>query len=97
MKIIWSPLALDRIDEIAAYIAQDNVSAALTWVDAVFARVKRLAAFPESGRAVPELNRVDIREIIHGEYRVIYRIRRSHVAILTVRHGRQELPKDEPA
>ena len=36
MKIIWSPLAIDRVSEIAVYIAQENPAAAEKWVDTVF-------------------------------------------------------------
>ena len=39
---------------------------------AAAARIERLSRFPQSGRLVPELRRADIREIIHGGYRVIY-------------------------
>ena len=37
----------------------------------------------------------DFREIIHGNYRIIYRLQTEIVSILTVRHGRQILPIDE--
>ena len=95
MKVLWSPLALDRAGEIADYIAQDSGSAARKWVESIFAKVKRLGKFPESGRSVPEIKRPDIREIIHGNYRIVYRVRQGHVAILTVRHGKQKLPTSE--
>jgi plasmid stabilization system protein ParE len=36
MKIIWSPLAIDRASEIAEYIAQDKPSAAEKWINTVF-------------------------------------------------------------
>jgi hypothetical protein len=36
MKIIWSPLAIDRASEIAEYIAQDKLSAAEKWISTVF-------------------------------------------------------------
>ena len=91
MKIVWSPLTLDRIGEIADDIAQDNSLAASEWVESVFIKVGRLVRFPESGRIVPEIKRADIREIIIGNYRMIYRIRHSRVAILTIRHGQQRL------
>ncbi len=93
MRIVWSPLALDRVAEIAEYIARENAAAAKSWIDSIFAKVKRLERFPKSGRAVPEIRRASIREIIHGDHRVIYRIMRGQIAILTVRHGRQGLPK----
>ena len=95
MRIVWSPLALNRVGEIADFIARDNASAAKSWIDSVFAKVKRLESFPKSGRAVPEIRRLSIREIIHGDYGIIYRIKRGQIAVLTVRHGKQKLPKHE--
>lgn len=95
MRVVWSPLALDRVGEIADYIARESVPAARNWIDSIFTKVKRLERFPRSGRAVPEIRRLSIREIIHGDCRIVYRIKREQIAILTVRHGRQLLPKSE--
>jgi addiction module RelE/StbE family toxin len=95
MKIIWSPLAVDRAAEIAEYIAQDNPTAAEDWVNAVFIHVEQLKKFPESGRIVPEINNYFFRELVYGNYRIIYRIEEKRVSILTIRHGKQILPVDE--
>ena len=95
MKIIWSPLAIDRVAEIAEYIAQDSPTSAQKWVESIFQVVERLEKFPKSGRIVPEVMQDDFREIIHGNYRIIYRLQSESVSILTVRHGRQILPIDE--
>ena len=91
MKIVWSPLALLQADEISCYIAEDNLSAAERWLMGLFDQVDRLADYPESGRPVPEIRRSEVRELVYGEYRIIYRIRAATVAILTVRHGRRLL------
>ncbi|HEU0014857.1 MAG TPA: type II toxin-antitoxin system RelE/ParE family toxin [Longimicrobium sp.] len=96
MKIVWSPLALERVVEIAEFIARDRPQAAARWADAVFASVLRLEQFPESGRRVPESPRSDLREVIHGRYRVIYRLDPDRVTVLTVRHGRQDLQSNDP-
>jgi len=95
VKIIWSPLAIDRVAEIAEYIAQDSPNSAQKWVESTFKVVERLEKFPKSGRIVPEIMQDDFCEIIHGNYRIIYRIQIEIVSILTVRHGRQILPIDE--
>jgi addiction module RelE/StbE family toxin len=95
MRIVWSPLALERIGEIASYIAQDNPEAARLWVEDIFASVKNLSRFPESGRRVPEVRRKDLRELVMGNYRLIYRVRGEGIAVLTVRHFRQVLPIEE--
>ncbi|HOE00241.1 MAG TPA: type II toxin-antitoxin system RelE/ParE family toxin [Kiritimatiellia bacterium] len=95
MKVEWAPLAIDRVAEIAAYIAEDNPSAAEKWIRNIFVRVGQLRQFPRSGRAIPETTRKDIRELIWGNYRIIYRITARRVAILTVRHTKTILPLAE--
>lgn len=95
MKIIWSPLAIDRAAEIAEYISLDNPIAADTWVEKIFKKVNALSASPEVGRKVPEINRTEIRELIFGNYRIIYRLEKHNISILTIRHGKQILPVDE--
>jgi len=95
MKIIWSPLAIDRSSEIADYIAQDKPSAAEKWINTVFSKVEQLKSSPEIGRIVPELNNTQFREIIYGNYRIIYRIEKKQISILTIRHGKQILPINE--
>jgi plasmid stabilization system protein ParE len=95
MKITWSPLAVARVREAAQYIARDNPGAARSWVESVFQRVAQLTAFPTSGRVVPELGREDVRELIHGNYRIIYRMEKKAVLILTVRHGKRLLDPNE--
>ncbi|PID46167.1 MAG: plasmid stabilization protein [Proteobacteria bacterium] len=95
MKIIWSPLAVDRVAEIANYIATDKPTAAEKWVDGVFSKAENLTSFPKSGRIVPELNKAQYREIIYGNYRIVYRIEEEQISILTVRHGKQLLPIEE--
>lgn len=88
MKTIWSPLAIDRTTEIAEYIARDNPSAAMIWVETLFDKVQLLKSSPKSGRVVPETHREDIRELIYGNYRIIYRVEKNKVSVLTVRHGK---------
>jgi toxin ParE1/3/4 len=93
-KIVWSPLALKRVQEIAAYIAMDKPSAAEAWIRGLFKAVTRLGRYPESGRIVPEVQRADIREIVYNSYRAVYRLD-DQISVLTVIHGRQLL--DESA
>ena len=96
MKIEWSKQAEDRVYDIAAYIALDSIMEAEKWIDNIFNYVERLENFPESGRPVPELiNRKDIRELVFKNYRIIYRIEKLTVYILTVRNYKQILPVDE--
>ena len=95
MKIIWSPFAIDRASEIAKYFSLDNPTAASKGVDDIFEKVLILNSAPKMGRTVPEIDRKEIREIIFGNYRIIYRIEEINIAILTIRHTKQILPVDE--
>ena len=95
MRIIWSPLAVDRASEITDYITQDKPSAAEKWIDTVFSEVEQLKSSPEIGRIIPEINVSQFRELIYGNYRIIYRIETKQISILTIRHSRQILPINE--
>jgi plasmid stabilization system protein ParE len=44
---------------------------------------------------VPELGRQEVREIVHGAFRIIYRIEPERVLILTVRRAAQLLDPAE--
>ena len=94
MRVVWAPLALERAAEIARYIAADRPAAA-RWIDRLTKVVATLAAQPRRGRRVPELDREDLREVLHGEYRVIYRVDARRVVVLTVRHGRRQFDPGE--
>ena len=95
MKIFWSPLAIDRASEIAEYIARDKPAAAEKWINSIFSKVVHLKSSPEIGRVVPEIRNDQFRELIYGNYRIIYRIEKRQISILTIRHGKQILPIDE--
>lgn len=94
-KVEWTMVAKGRARAISRYIAQDNSIAAQQWLNDVFRKTEQLGTFPESGRHVPESGRTDLREIFHGEYRIIYRYDGHTVYVLTVRHGKQILPSGE--
>ena len=95
MKIIWSPLAIDRASEIAEYIALDKPSAADKWITTLFSKVEQLVSSPKIGRVVPEIGDEQFRELIYGNYRIIYRVEKRQVSILTIRHGKQILPIED--
>jgi len=92
MKIFWSPLTVERLEDIYEYIAIDNNSAAQKMVNSIFKKVETLSKIPKRGRRVPEANREEIREVFEGEYRIIYRVESKRVFILTIRNSKQLLP-----
>ena len=74
MRIIWSDRALERVEEIAAYIEQDDPAAAARWVDELFAAVDRLGDFPEMGKPGRDVVTPGIRELVVGDFRVFYEV-----------------------
>lgn len=95
MRVVWSPLAVERAAEAAAYIAQNSPAAARKWVEGLFAIAATLTRLPERGRPVPELRRSDVRELFYGDYRIVYRVEPRRAAILTVRHLRRRFDPRE--
>ncbi|MBI2604557.1 MAG: type II toxin-antitoxin system RelE/ParE family toxin [Deltaproteobacteria bacterium] len=95
MKVVWTPLAIERLQEIDAYISENAPTAAANFIELLFSRADSLAEFPYSGRIVPEFNREDYRELIEGNYRIIYRIKVNVIEIETVFEARRLLPKSE--
>jgi len=93
LKVIWSPLALEKLEATAKFIAIDKPSAADKWVNDVFDRTDLLGSQPELGREVPELLGSNYREVIFGSYRIIYKIE-NEIKILTLRNSRQLLGLD---
>jgi toxin ParE1/3/4 len=94
MRVIWSGRALERVEEIALYIARDSVQTAARWTVELFDEVERLAAFPKSGKVGRDVETPGIREMVWGAYRVFYEVG-ADVEILTVRRGSQRLDEDE--
>ena len=95
MKILWSPLSLDRLEDIFEYISNEDKVAAQKQITKIFKRVETLSKYPERGRKVPEANREEIREVFEGQYRIIYRVDTKKVFVLTIRNFTQLLPEDD--
>ena len=74
LSIQWSDRAKDDLAEIGDFIARDNPRAAIDWIEKLLLAGEQAAEMPFSGRIVPEFQRPELREIIRGNYRVVYRV-----------------------
>ena len=74
---------------IASHIAEDSVAYAKSVAQKIVASTRRLAAFPMSGRAVPEFGDESIREVFAYSYRIIHRVEGDTVTIAAVAHGKR--------
>jgi len=95
MKVVWSSEALRMLDEIERFIAQDNPQRAVVFIDRLLEKGDSISSFPKMGRVVPEFSRSDIREILVGNYRIVYRITPSQIVILTVFEGHRSMRTEE--
>lgn len=87
MRIEWSRRALRDLEELAVQRGE-------TWLERMVARVEQTEAFPDSGRMVPEFGNRYIRELIEGDYRIIYERFADRVEVLTVIHGARSFSED---
>jgi addiction module RelE/StbE family toxin len=85
--VTWAPQAIEDVEAIRAYVARDSPSYADLLVERIVAAVTRLENHPLSGRVVPEVGDESLREVIHGSYRIVYRLKADIVEIATVSHG----------
>ncbi|MBN2423479.1 MAG: type II toxin-antitoxin system RelE/ParE family toxin [Calditrichaceae bacterium] len=87
-KIIWSPTASEDLDLIALYISRDSVDRAALFITKVIHQVEKLHDFPGTGRVIPEMSDENCRELIYGNYRIMYRIMpNKDIRITGVIHG----------
>lgn len=95
-EIVWSPRSLKDIEQIAEYIAHDSIQYAEEQVKQFFNRAALLESYPTMGRIVPEIQLSSIRQLLCGNYRIIYELRSPEsVSILTIHH-QSRLLKNNP-
>lgn len=90
MIVRWSEHARNQVAEIFDYIARDRPNAAMRILESFLERTELLADFPEQGSEWPGAGRPDLRSIVHENHRIVYRVSPDEVAVLSVRHTRQE-------
>ena len=87
-----SPFAQDDFNEIIEYYSSYSQDYVETTISEFEEKVMSLHQHPKSGRIIPELERQGItqyRELIQGYYRIVYKISKDKVVILTVIDGRR--------
>jgi toxin ParE1/3/4 len=94
VRVHWTHTAIDHLLAIYEHIARDAPLYAQRMIDRLTKRSEQIAAFPRSGRVVPEYEAPDVREVIERPYRIIYRIQPDQIDILAVVHGAQLLPPE---
>lgn len=90
-EIRWTNQAVDDLESIAEFIARDSENYAKMFVHKIMKSLDQIIAFPMSGRIVSEFKQENIRELVVGSYRIIYRIKEDVAELLTIHHSAQLL------
>ncbi len=91
VKLIWTEVAIEDLKSIHNYISKDSKAYADRFIEKIISRVGQLEALPRSGRIVPEYNIETLRELIEGNYRIIYKIEPDSIGIVRVHHSARQL------
>ena len=94
VRINWTSQAKDDLKSISEYISSDSVRYAKLQVVKIRTRTKIIKSHIRSGKVITETNDQDIRELIEGNYRIIYKIvSEKQIDILTIHHSARDLTK----
>jgi toxin ParE1/3/4 len=93
-EVRWSDTSEKDLISIIEYIAIDSPSRAFEKFKEIKERASNLYAYPDRGRIVPELQEqgiIQYRELIISPWRVIYRLSKKSVYVLSVLDSRQNV------
>lgn len=92
VQIKWLKDAKLDLKEIYEYIAIDSKRYARFQVEKIILATAIIKTQPEIGKVVEEIELPNIRELVEGNYRIIYRIIDiKTIHILLVHHGARDL------
>ncbi len=89
LKLKFTTSARAQFLAAITYIRAENPAAAAHFRERAGKALRRLEAFPDSGRSLPEFPDLPHREVIVDPYRFFYRVAESTVWIIGVWHSRQ--------
>jgi toxin ParE1/3/4 len=87
----WSLNANQNFYDIATSLSRRSFKAASTFVEAIDDAVSTLETYPRIGRSVPEFQHPSYRELIVGDYRLMYETEHETVILLAIIHGRRHI------
>lgn len=94
VRINWTFQAIDDLQNIAEYISKSSEKYARLQVTRLRQRTKILTSQSYSGKIVPEIEKQNVRELLEGNYRIIYQILNDErIDILAIHHTSRDLTK----
>jgi addiction module RelE/StbE family toxin len=96
VQINWTLQAKNDLKDIADFISKDSVNYARLQVLRIRERTNVLKIQAFIGKVVPEIDNYNIRQLIEGNYRIIYKVvSKQRIDILTIHHSARDLTKRE--
>jgi plasmid stabilization system protein ParE len=93
MKLRWTKRSQGDLVDIGRFIGRDKKAAARRWIERLRRSARAAANQPRAGRIVPEVGREDVREVLVGNYRIVYEIQKTEIRVLTVFEGHHRFPQ----
>ena len=90
-RVVWTETAWIDLESVADYIARDSPYYAASLVRQVRNHARSLSRIAMRGHVVPEIGDKQIRELIIQNYRLIYSVQRSRIAVLAIVHSARDL------
>jgi plasmid stabilization system protein ParE len=88
MNVEISEDARDDLDEIYLLIRENSPAAAERFCNGLLTAAATLRSFPRRCPLAPESSAtLEIRQLLHGAYRILFTIARHTVYVLRIRHG----------
>jgi toxin ParE1/3/4 len=82
VEVIWTQRATEEITSIAEYLEQYSALYASSIVKKLYVKVGVLKQFPKLGRIIPEMQEEKYRELIEGNYRIMYEMLDDEVILI---------------
>jgi len=97
VTVIWTDSAIDDLHAIGDFIAKDSIRYAEITVNELFSAADILEDHPKAGPVVPEFQVENIRQLIRGNYRIVYSIIDDfRIDILTVHRSSRLISNTKP-
>lgn len=89
MKVVLASVAIADLEAIAKWIARDNPSRAVTFVESLRERCEELGDFPLAYPLVPRFESAGVRRRPVGDFLIFYRVTKR-IEVLHILHGARD-------
>lgn len=88
-RVVLHPDAEAELEEAYRFISDDSPANAAKWRRGLLKKARSLKSFPERCPLAPESKALgeEVRQLLHGVYRLLFIIDDDTVTVLHVRHG----------